>query len=347
MPPLPDQDREELVRLMTGVYARDEDGRQRLLRGLPEDYTWEMKVNKTPRTQAELDLDFLECNRSPIGGGDALVLMLRELRKMKVDAVKQQAIDVLLAGLASPGRPASTVLSDSLRNSTGLLRDKGEQLERVLSREGTFRSIHFLSVGVQRASAVVMIELSETRPLGTGFLLDSGWLVTNHHVWPDEATARACTLVFGFEEGADGVVRPGIRVPVPAEGELRLSRHDTGDDLAALQIDLDRLRERAAFTPIPHPDVVPIRPGDVVPILQHPLGRPKKISLTEAEITSIVADRVRYTTDTDQGSSGSPVFDMSWRLIAVHHAWLRAMEEPEAPPRNEGIAVGRLLELLR
>lgn len=32
-----------------------------------------------------------------------------------------------------------------------------------------------------------------------------------------------------------------------------------------------------------------------------------------------------YTTDTDHGSSGSPVFDLDWNLGAVHHASLRLM----------------------
>ena len=44
--------------------------------------------------------------------------------------------------------------------------------------------------------------------------------------------------------------------------------------------------------------------------------------------------RVRYATNTEPGSSGSPCFDMNWQLAALHHygdpAWLN-------PKYNQGV----------
>ncbi len=58
--------------------------------------------------------------------------------------------------------------------------------------------------------------------------------------------------------------------------------------------------------------------------------------------------RVQYLTDTLPGSSGSPVFDTDWNLIALHHSggWLT---EPNAATkstyyRNEGIAIDSIIQ---
>ena len=45
--------------------------------------------------------------------------------------------------------------------------------------------------------------------------------------------------------------------------------------------------------------------------------------------------RVRYANNTDPGSSGSPVFDIQWNLVALHHFGDPAFHQ--APTYNQGI----------
>jgi V8-like Glu-specific endopeptidase len=61
--------------------------------------------------------------------------------------------------------------------------------------------------------------------------------------------------------------------------------------------------------------------------------------------------RIHYLTDTLPGSSGSPVFDQRWRVVALHHSggWLRepGSESKRAYLRNEGILIDAVIDGLR
>ena len=58
--------------------------------------------------------------------------------------------------------------------------------------------------------------------------------------------------------------------------------------------------------------------------------------------------RVQYRTPTMGGSSGSPVYNRSWELIAVHHAGSMQMKRlgghTGTYPANEGIWFARVVE---
>lgn len=60
--------------------------------------------------------------------------------------------------------------------------------------------------------------------------------------------------------------------------------------------------------------------GEHLNIVQHPQARRKEVALQKNNITNIYTNRIRYTTDTEPGSSGSPVFNNQWDLVAIHHA---------------------------
>jgi endonuclease G, mitochondrial len=56
---------------------------------------------------------------------------------------------------------------------------------------------------------------------------------------------------------------------------------------------------------------------------------------------------LHYEADTQPGSSGSPVFNDQWELVALHHASVPAPEHPELGKFvNEGIRVSRLLAFI-
>jgi len=84
-------------------------------------------------------------------------------------------------------------------------------------------------------------------------------------------------------------------------------------------------------------------------ILGHPLGSSLKLSLDTNSVIGTnaaagqqsPATRIRYRTNAQVGSSGSPCFTADWTLVAIHHAG----EEADTPTFNEGIPVAAIVRL--
>jgi endonuclease G, mitochondrial len=60
--------------------------------------------------------------------------------------------------------------------------------------------------------------------------------------------------------------------------------------------------------------------GEHVNIIQHPNGEPKQLALRENQTVDLLDDFLHYQTDTAPGSSGSPVFNDQWEIVALHHS---------------------------
>ncbi|MHC5747651.1 MAG: LamG-like jellyroll fold domain-containing protein [Nostoc sp.] len=90
--------------------------------------------------------------------------------------------------------------------------------------------------------------------------------------------------------------------------------------------------------------------GDPVYIIQHPKGRQKKVVLHDNDISDfgIYKNVLRYVADTDYGSSGSPVFNARWELVALHHAAIpnNNVSEPKIISQ-QGIRTCRIVEDLK
>jgi endonuclease G len=81
-------------------------------------------------------------------------------------------------------------------------------------------------------------------------------------------------------------------------------------------------------------------------VIGHPRGRRKEVALQDNKVTNVFTNVVRYTTDTEPGSSGSPVFNNTWDLVALHYA---AGEQDSSGNwlSNEGIRADKIVANLR
>lgn len=235
----------------------------------------------------------------------------------------------------------------------------GPGLERIID-ESDFLPANFLEQGaiVQRAVArVVLTKPHAGFPAGTGwatgFLVAPSLFLTNNHVIPDKAFANKIRMQFNFQLNDQGVEATTD------------SYHPDADDVfhtnAALDYTLIRLQskpvsgdatlgtgmivagQRWGFI---HLNPAPVyREKQHFNIVQHPDGRMKEVALQDNEIHSLFTNAVRYKTDTEPGSSGSPVLDNVWQLMALHHAGGERVDGTWI--NNQGIRSDRIVEDLQ
>ena len=227
-----------------------------------------------------------------------------------------------------------------LNEDTGRVKDerKRRDLERQISDHyekinlgADFLPVSYLYDGAKRARSVC--RLRTPTGFATGFLIAPGVLMTNNHVLGDASVADGTVAEFGLEGDAEPIVvqlRPGSLFITNKELDFSIVRCDrTG--IKSVPIVRLTLSPSAAVR------------GERLNIVQHPSARPKEIAIHENRVTRILDRVVRYRTDTQPGSSGSPVFNDDWELVALHHA---GWAEEGGKATNEGILAGAIVRYL-
>ncbi|XYH94662.1 trypsin-like peptidase domain-containing protein [Sorangium sp. So ce1128] len=216
-------------------------------------------------------------------------------------------------------------------------------LEQLMGSESTLVDVSFLEIGAQQARAVARVVLP-TGGTGSGFLIKGGLFITNHHVLHDASEAKLAALEFNFQKTTAGLDASVDRYRFAPDTFFRTSEED---DWTAVAV-AGNPEERWGCVELAE---IEIDAGHRVNIIQHPGGGPKQVSFYHNAVVFVGNDRVQYLTDTLPGSSGSPVFDKQWRVVAVHHSggW---MSEPGAETRqiyyrNEGIHINTVIRGLR
>lgn len=207
-------------------------------------------------------------------------------------------------------------------------------------------SFEFLRGAMQAARAIARIEVpvGAACSYGTGWLAAPKLLMTNWHVLDAgtgadaaELSARAARTAFWFDYHTEGTVRTDVR-------GARLVHHARELDYALLAFDHD-LGDRPPLAL--HREPVTLERGARLNIAQHPSGGPLRLAIRSNYCVESAATTVRYVTDTESGSSGAPVCNDQWQVIAVH-ARAREIREQQLPGGrsryvNEGILLSAIL----
>lgn len=217
------------------------------------------------------------------------------------------------------------------------------EAEAITGDRDTMLDVAFLRLGNERASAVVrlLIRFAGVTSCGTGFLIAPDLVLTNHHVLrnnvhegvpPDMVEAW-----FNYERGPDGsdrAVHAVSALPDTIQGDAEF-------DWAVIRLS----RAAAAdVTPLALRPTLPLGVDDRVYIIQHPAGGPKKVGMHHNEVRYIDTDVVQYLTDTLPGSSGAPVFNERWEVVALHHWSLDGRTDAgRREIRNQGICIERVV----
>ncbi len=219
-----------------------------------------------------------------------------------------------------------------------------------------FVPIRFFDTGRAASHSVARVAFPDRSPQGTGFMVGPRLLLTNHHVISSMHEAREYVLEFNFEDDVNGERLPVTRFRLDPD-TLFLSDPEDDLDFAVVAVGgrIDGAQDLDDFGFLPLLDIEDKHiKGMFVNVIQHPAGRPKELVVRENRIVARTANAVLYGADTLRGSSGSPVFNDDWEVIALHHYGTpyRALRDSDAPPKladeaNEGIRISSIVQHLR
>jgi V8-like Glu-specific endopeptidase len=235
---------------------------------------------------------------------------------------------LFISGDDTVGAPEALLFHDDLSEGVGLVPGLIETLKRM----------------VALAPAVAMLEFDNgsVSGAGTAFRVGADLLLTNHHVlFPYGARATRVVAQFGFDTDAGGLALASTSIVCDPDSIVA----DEADDWGVIraQAPLDPAWPIVSLAEAGEPRV-----GDRAFILQHPLRARKRLGFVRNTVVDFDDRVVHYLTDTQQGSSGAPVFDRDGRIIALHHVGGAPQEGFGKPPltKNEGIRISRVYKAL-
>jgi endonuclease G len=185
------------------------------------------------------------------------------------------------------------------------------------------QAIWFMVRGAATRRAVGFVEVSRpgANDRGTGFLISPNLFITNQHVIPDIETAKTTRIVFDNERDENGLPAPQTIFTL-APGRFALFSDQSELDYALIALG-PRVFGNATAAELGYcilsdrPDKHAI--GMPVNIIEHPSGMPKMVALRNNRLVARTTRTLLYETDTENGSSGSPVYNDLWEVVALHH----------------------------
>ena len=252
------------------------------------------------------------------------------------------------------GAPFGTVLGGGNHVGVASPEDTGRALdaagivlERIINTPD-FVDIRYLEAGVAAARAVGRVAIRDRagRPggYGSGSMVSPRLFLTNHHVISSSEVAAASAVEFNYQDGVDGnplqptLVRLDPDAFFLADEKLDFALVAAAGDDAVVEFGFNRLVQAEGKAII----------GERVTIVQHPHGEKKQVVLRENRIIDVLESFLHYEADTEPGSSGSPVFNDQWEVVALHHASVAAPERTDLGGFvNEGIRISRIVAFVR
>ncbi len=216
-------------------------------------------------------------------------------------------------------------------------KEKTEKFEKIVNYNN-LQQLSWLREGLRRAQNVGRIFTPSG--LGTGWLITDELLLTNNHVIDTQPKPLSTWAEFNYELDWQGNPAPVDRYEID-----ELVKTDKDLDYAILKVK-GRPGEKYGYTNIlnarrPRLDSSAKR---YPVIIQHPRGDYKHISLTDNHLVAMDQNYIWYTTDTEPGSSGSPVYDQLWRPFALHHAGgPKRLDDGRVVLLNEGIILSVII----
>jgi endonuclease G len=206
-----------------------------------------------------------------------------------------------------------------------------ELVERIVGRTRDLLSVEFFEMGLLASRCVGLVS-TRGQANGTGFLVAPGLMLTNQHVLRTAADAADSDLELDFEDNRVGEAK---RTEIFALRPETFFLADKALDFALVAVDLQSQNgtKLDSFSVLPLiGEEGKVRIGEAVNVVQHPGGRVKQIAIRNNQLVDLpegpeMGAYFHYEADTEKGSSGAPVFNDFWEVVALHHSGVPRTDE--------------------
>lgn len=255
-------------------------------------------------------------------------------------------------------------------------------LQNLLNNEEWFDTDTFFNKLGEKKRCVCRVEVPNLNgglDPSTGFLISPNQVMTNYHVVQpvlnNPTLLKQINCRFDFEKLADdSILNNGTSYPISQNKPIELfseyCSYDTqGEPNLKLECDVDKLdfaiinletevgnlpfgikseteitATNRGWIKLKPTNLTELRNSSSLIILQHPAKNPLKMAIGLDKLIGISPNerRIRYNINTLPGSSGSPVFNTDFELVALHN-----MGDPSfIPIFNQGIVLNRIIDFL-
>ncbi|MGP1488467.1 MAG: DNA/RNA non-specific endonuclease [Peptoanaerobacter stomatis] len=272
----------------------------------------------------------------------------KERFEAKQDQIQKQALKRFIENDSKRNSNLEKIdiKDNTLKSRRKLLNDYDSiAMERIMGKSDLF-PISYLQMGTNSGNSICRIQIRDDRGSfigsGTGFLVSENVLMTNNHVIDSMRTALNSIAEFNYQDDVNFMPCPTCTFRLNPE-QFFVTDEELDFTLVALKDNPSSDKQPKDFG---HLHLIAeegkILEGEYVSIIQHPNGGPKAVTIRENKVSSILDDFIHYLTDTEPGSSGSPVFNDQWIVVALYHSGVPNPNKKNTWIANEGIRISSI-----
>ena len=206
----------------------------------------------------------------------------------------------------------------------------------IVDLEQKLKKIWYLERAVEASRSVGRVLFPNGKNFATCFLVAPKLILTNNHVFSTPEDTAGVRIQFNYREQYNGDLAD------PDEYQCDPTTFITDKALDFTLVGLTQ-QAKPAYLQLRHSDSV-VR-GSHIAIIQHPGGSPLQVAMRDNSLVFDDANTIEYLTNTDYGSSGAPVFNDNWNVIALHS---QRVKDPNSDAwyRNRGTKIEAIVRII-
>lgn len=196
--------------------------------------------------------------------------------------------------------------------------------ERAIGNNDSVYSnfIDLIQNAQKKVGRIIVKEFNTIKSYATGFMISDSLLLTNWHVFKTKESANQSMVQFNYELDINGTPKESKTFNL-SPATFYYSFKDLDYCIVAVEnIDISgkfHLSDIGYIYLDPTLGKLGNEDEELLNIIHHPNGDYKQLSIRENKFKKIMSTSLWYESDTAQGSSGSPVFNDQWQVVALHH----------------------------